>query len=213
MPSLPPHTSLLLLFGGGGGGISCHVRVQAAGIACRSARTWEEPPVNPPSARHGTFAEQGPPTLKACSREQTQHRDLPCTGLTILGDRRAARRGGGTQTHTHTRSGLTCQRDTWTRAHLSGAGRRSVAVPAPLCTARRRTDQFCAVSVLFLKCPVQLRGCCSMCVQQGAPTCRHTWDNPGAQESKGRYRKSITPHFTCQGKSWVIIRQHILNLF
>lgn len=84
------------------GGISCHVRVQAAGIACRSARTWEEPPVNPPSARHGTFAEQGPPTLKACSREQTQHRDLPCTGLTILGDRRAARRGGGTQTHTHT---------------------------------------------------------------------------------------------------------------
>lgn len=152
----PPPSHLSVVVIRGGGGISCHVRVQAAGIACRSARTWEEPPVNPPSARHGTFAEQGPPTLKACSREQTQHRDLPCTGLTILGDRRAARRGGGTQTHTHTRSGLTCQRDTWTRAHLSGAGRRSVAVPAPLCTARRRTDQFCAVSVLFLKCPVQL---------------------------------------------------------
>lgn len=211
MPSLPPHTSLLLLFGGGG--ISCHVRVQAAGIACRSARTWEEPPVNPPSARHGTFAEQGPPTLKACSREQTQHRSALHRAHHLRWQARGSPWWRNTNTHTHTWSGLTCQRDTWTRAHLSGAGRRSVAVPAPLCTARRRTDQFCAVSVLFLKCPVQLRGCCSLCVQQGAPTCRHTWDNPGAQESKWRYRKTITPHFTCQGKSWVIIRQHILNLF
>lgn len=209
----PPPSHLSVVVIRGGGGISCHVRVQAAGIACRSARTWEEPPVNPPSARHGTFAEQGPPTLKACSREQTQHRSALHRAHHLRWQARGSPWWRNTNTHTHTWSGLTCQRDTWTRAHLSGAGRRSVAVPAPLCTARRRTDQFCAVSVLFLKCPVQLRGCCSLCVQQGAPTCRHTWDNPGAQESKWRYRKTITPHFTCQGKSWVIIRQHILNLF
>lgn len=201
-PASPPlsHLSVVVIRGGG---ISCHVRVQAAGIACRSARTWEEPPVNPPSARHGTFAEQGPPTLKACSREQTQHRDLPCTGLTILGDRRAARRGGATQTHTK-------------RAHLS-------AWHLDTCSSLRCKKEKCRCprsavhsktlygSVLrrqraFLKCPVQLRGWCATCVQQGAPTCRHTWDNPGAQESKWRYQKSVTPHFTWQGMSWVIIK-------
>lgn len=50
--------SLLTKGGGGGGG---------------DAGTWE-PLANPPSARHGTFAEQGPPTLKACNRQQTQQR-------------------------------------------------------------------------------------------------------------------------------------------
>lgn len=44
----------------------------------------ENPLQTPPSARHGTFAEEGPPTLKACGREQTQHRDHACSGLTIL---------------------------------------------------------------------------------------------------------------------------------
>lgn len=51
------------------------------------AQTWEEPLANPPSARHGTFAEQEPPTLKACNREQTQQWDLPCTGLSISVDK------------------------------------------------------------------------------------------------------------------------------
>lgn len=69
-------------------GISCHVQGPAWGKPAElrgNARTWE-PLANPPSARHGTFAEQGPPTLKACNREQTQQRDHHCTGLTILAD-------------------------------------------------------------------------------------------------------------------------------
>lgn len=59
-----------------------------------NAGTWE-PLANPPSARHGTFAEQGPPTLKACNRRQTQQRDRPCSGRTVFGDESAGIRGGG----------------------------------------------------------------------------------------------------------------------
>lgn len=73
--------SLLTKGGGGGGGGG-------------DAGTWE-PLANPPSARHGTFTEQGPPTLKACNRQQTQQRDRPCSGRTIFGDESAVVRGGG----------------------------------------------------------------------------------------------------------------------
>lgn len=212
MPSLPPHTSLLLLFGGGGDQLSC------AGPGCGDSLSKcpdvRRTPCEPPICTSWNICRAGTSHLKGVQqRADTTQRSALHRAHHLRWQARGSPWWRNTNTHTHTWSGLTCQRDTWTRAHLSGAGRRSVAVPAPLCTARRRTDQFCAVSVLFLKCPVQLRGCCSRCVQQGAPTCRHTWDNPGAQESKGSYRKSITPHFTCQGKSWVFIRQHVLNLF
>lgn len=62
---------LLLLFRGSA--VMCRVQAGESLLKRGNARTWE-PPVNPPFARHGTFAEQGPPTLKACNREQTQQR-------------------------------------------------------------------------------------------------------------------------------------------
>lgn len=85
--------------------ISCHVQGPSWGKPADEggrrrwwgggdAGTWE-PLANPPSARHGTFTEQGPPTLKACNRQQTQQRDRPCSGRTIFGDESAVVRGGG----------------------------------------------------------------------------------------------------------------------
>lgn len=66
----------------GSAAVMCWGKPEEEGV---SAWTWE-PLANPPPARHGTFAEQGPPTLKACSWEQTQQCDLPSTGRSISGE-------------------------------------------------------------------------------------------------------------------------------
>lgn len=67
---LHPHSFQLFLFRGPA--VMC--RPQTGDILLRGEghAGTREPLANPPSARHGTFAEEGPPTLKACNREQTQ---------------------------------------------------------------------------------------------------------------------------------------------
>lgn len=78
-------------------GKACWLGGAGGGGGCRDVR----PLANPPSARHGTFAEQGPPTWKACNRQQTQQRDRPCSGRTIFGDENTAGRCSGAADGAH----------------------------------------------------------------------------------------------------------------
>lgn len=160
-----------------------------------NARTWE-PLANPPSARHGTFAEQGPPTLKACSREQTQQRDLPCAGLTILGDKCTARcrvaGGRGRHLRPWDTERARCEAEAYqslcnmqvtpVHRHVCPVHDRDPCSPGSSVHGQGCRDQFCAVSVL-LKCPARPGGGYWRCDQQGALTGRNTWDNPGEQKS------------------------------
>ena len=203
MPSLPPTlTPLCCCYSGRGDQLSC------AGPGCGDSLPKcpdvRRTPCEPPICTSWNICRAGTSHLKGVQqRADTTQRSALHRAHHLRWQARGSPWWSNTNTHTK-------------RAHLS-------AWHLDTCSSLRCKKEKCRCprsavhsktlygSVLrrqraFLKCPVQLRGWCATCVQQGAPTCRHTWDNPGAQESKWRYQKSVTPHFTWQGMSWVIIK-------
>lgn len=94
-----PLTPLCCCYSGGGGDqLSC------AGPGCGDSLSKcpdvRRTPCEPPICTSWNICRAGTSHLKGVQqRADTTQRSA---GLTILGDRRAARRGGGTQTHTHT---------------------------------------------------------------------------------------------------------------
>ena len=96
------HLSVVVIRGRGGGGDQLSCAGPGCGDSLPKCPDVRRTPCEPPICTSWNICRAGTSHLKGVQqRADTTHRSA-CTGLTILGDRRAARRAGGTRTHTHT---------------------------------------------------------------------------------------------------------------